>query len=216
MKTASIRKLLVKGMMVACLTAAVSLQAQSSFKLGVIDLVKTFDSYWKTKQADANIKDRGADFDKSLKSMTDDFEKAKEEYRKLTEGAADQAVSSDEREKRRKGAEAKLSELREIGNSIEQFKKQATTTLGEQQRRMRDNILKEIREVINTKAKAGGYTSVIDISALSTTATPVILFNSGGNDITDDVISTLNVTAPANLPKTDAKPATDAGKTDKK
>src|SRR5215467_14673696 len=77
-------------------------------RIATIDLRKVFDNYWKTKQADAALKDRAADMEKEHKNMLDDWKKAKEDYQGMLAGANDQAVSSDEREKRKRSAEEKL------------------------------------------------------------------------------------------------------------
>jgi outer membrane protein len=170
-------------------------------RIATIDLRKVFDSYWKTKEADASLKDRAADMDKQYKDLTDDWKKARDEYQKLQTAASDQAVAADEREKRKKTAELKLLEIRESEQTIDSFRRQAAATLDEQKRRMRDKILGEIRTAVNAKAKAASYSMVIDVAAESANATPVLLYNTGDNDITDDILSQLNATAPATSPK---------------
>lgn len=171
--------------------------ASAQPKIAIIDLKKVFDGYYETKQADVQIKERAGDFDKARKGMIEDYQKANEEYRKLIDSANDQAVSSDERDKRKKTAETKLLEIKEIETSITQFDRQSRTTLGEQQRRMRDNILRKIRESVAAKAKAAGYTLVIDTAAESVNTTPIVLFNSGENDLSDEILTELNANAPA-------------------
>ena len=192
------------------LGSASPLMAQT--KIAVIDLKKTFDSYWKTKQADTSLKERATDLDKARKGMIDDYTKANEDYKKLLDSANDQAVAAPERDKRKKSAESKLLEIKEIEQSVQQFDRQSRTTLAEQQRRMRDNILKEIREVINTKAKASGFSMIVDTAAESVNATPIVLFTNGDNDITDDVVTQLNVGAPAGGAAPPAAPVDDKKK----
>ena len=68
------------------------------------------------------MKDRAGEAEKVLKGMLDDFQKANEEYKKLSSGAADQAASSEERDKRKKSAEAKLIEIQEIERQVKQFR----------------------------------------------------------------------------------------------
>ena len=182
----------------AFLLSAGPLAAQQ--KIGIIDLKKTFDSYWKTKQADANLKERAGDLDKARKGMIDDYEKANKEYKDLLDKANDQAVAAPEREKRKKSAEDKLLEIRQIEQSVQQFDRQSRTTLAEQQRRLRDNILKEVTDLVNAKAKAKGYTAVIDSAAESVNQTKILIFTSGDNDITDEIVKELNVNAPAITP----------------
>jgi outer membrane protein len=180
------------------LLAAVALaaSAQAQQKIGIIDLKKVFDNYYKTKLADAQIKERKGDFDKARKGLIDDYQKANDEYRKLMDGANDPAISSEERDKRKKNAEAKLVEIKEIENSITQFDRSSVQTLTEQQRRLRDNILREIRETITDKAKKAGYTLVIDTAAESVNQTPIILHSAGENDLSEQVLTEINAKAP--------------------
>lgn len=165
--------------------------------IAVVDLKKVFDGYWKTKQADLNLKERAGELDKKRKEMVSDYQKSGEEYKKLLEGASDSAVSVEERDKRKKSAETKLRELSEIEQSIKQFDNSARAQLGEQQRNMRDKIVVEIREIVNKKAKAAGYAAVLDSAAESAVGTPIILFNAALPDLTEEIISQLNATAPA-------------------
>lgn len=192
-----------KLLALACLAGAVSLQAQVKF--AVIDMKKAFDGYYKTKQAEAQIKERAADSDKVYKGMIEDYKKANEEYRKAVDGSNDQAVSADEREKRKKSAESKLMEIQEIEKSVKQYEAQARTTIAEMEKRMRDSIVKEIRDVVNIKAKAGGYTLVFDTAAQTVYQTPFILYTNGENDLTDAVVKEINATAPPLTSGTDSK-----------
>lgn len=191
--------------MAALLTASV--QAQP--KIAVVDMKKAFDSYYKTKQAEAQIKERATDSDKVYKGMIEDYKKANDDYRKLIDSSNDQAVSADERDRRKKSAESKLMELQEIEKSVKQFEQQARTSIGEMEKRMRDKIVGEIREVVTARAKAGAYTLVMDLAAVTPYQTPIILYTSGDNDLTDAVIKEINASAPAGALSgaTDAKPA---------
>jgi outer membrane protein len=170
-------------------------------KIGIVDLRKVFDNYWKTKQADANLKDEAGGLERERKSMLEQFQKSQDEYRKRLDSANDAAVSPEERDRRKKGSEDELVKLKELQNNIEQFDRQARTTLNEKQRRMRDNLLVEIKDVVKAKAKAARYTFVLDTAAESLNNTPVVLFNSGENDLTDEILKELNLSAPADAPK---------------
>ena len=188
--------------------------ALAQTRIATVDLRKLFDGYWKTKQADAALKDRAADLDKEFKSLGDDYKKTGEEYQKLLASANDQAVSAEERDKRKQSAEAKLKEIKEKQETMGQFERQARSTLDEQRRRMRETILGEIRTQLNAKAKTAGYGLVVDSAAESVNNTPVFLYNNGENDMTDDVLKQLNLGAP--LETTKPAPAKDEKIDDKK
>lgn len=177
-------------------------------KIGTVDLGRVFTNYWKFKTAQGAIEDRKADLDKTYKEMADTYKKSRDEYQKLVGSVNDQAVSSEERDRRRKAAEDKAKDIKDQEDSIRQFETQARTTLDEQLRRMRENILGEIRVVVNAKAKAGGYTLVVDTAAQATSATPIVLYNAPGeSDLTKEVIDQLNLNAPGETPAAAEKPA---------
>jgi|ERR1051326_4243197 outer membrane protein len=197
--TMKILKSVLIIMVLACLAASASAQG----KIGIIDLRKVFDDYYKTKSADALLKDHAADLDKQRKSLMDQYQKATDDYKKALDDANNQAVSSDEREKRKKSAESTLLDIKRMEDQIGQFDRTARATLDEQQRSMRDRILDEIRTVVNAKAKAGHYSLVLDTASESINKTPIVLYNDGENDITAAVLSQLNIKEPTNLKPAD-------------
>lgn len=183
-------------LLIGLLTGGASM-APAQGKVGIIDLRKVFDDYHKTRTADARLKDQAADLDKERKVMMEQYQKATDAYKGALDGANDQAVSADEREKRKKTAESKLLDIKKLEQDISQFDRQARTTLEEEQRKLRDRILGEIRVVINNKAKSEGYTMVIDSAAESLNKTPVVMYTTGENDLTPAVLAELNANAPA-------------------
>src|SRR5438046_6888908 len=128
-------KILLTIAALAWLTASASAQS----KIGLIDLRKVFEDYYKTQAADALLKDRASDLDKQKKGLLEQYQKATDDYKKALDDANNQAVSADEREKRKKSAEANLLEIKRMEDQINQFDRSARATLDEQPRRMREN-----------------------------------------------------------------------------
>ena len=183
------------------LLAFLSVPALAQTKIGTVDLRKLFDGFWKTKQAQNVLNDRKAQLDTDDKGMRDDLKKGSEEYQKLLEQANDQALSTDQRDKRKQAAADKLKQLQDSKAAIDQFERQAQVTLQEQQIRMRDNILTEIKAAVTAKAKTAGYSLVIDAAAETANATTAVVYSSGENDLTDAVLKQLNEGAPIDLTK---------------
>jgi Skp family chaperone for outer membrane proteins len=197
MKTHS---LLARTWLPLFLLVAMTSSALAQPKIGLIDLKKVFDGYWMTKQQNTELKEAEAEYEKSRLRLMDDYQRAGDEYKKLLEGANDQALAADERAKRKSDAERKVLEIREIEQSITQFERTTRQTLGDQTRRIRERILVKIREVIDTQARAGAYTMVLDTAAVTANQTPMILYHNGQNDMTEAVLTELNATAPISLP----------------
>lgn len=191
-------------LLILALAGLFASSALAQQKVAIIDLRKVFDGYYKTKEADVKLKERGQDILKLRQGMLDDFKKAQEEYNKVMEGAKDPSISSDERDKRKRSAEAKLEEIREIEANIRKYDVQAQDQFVQQNKRMREKIIQEIKEVVDAKAKNEGYALVLDTASESRNETPVVVFNSGQYDITQDVLKKLNENAPP--PSAAAKP----------
>ena len=193
--------ILKRGLLAVCAAIALSFLSTSAFaqsqRFAVVDMKRAFDSYYKTKQAEAQIKDRATESDKVYKNMIEDYKKANQEYKTLIDSSNDQAVSLEEREKRKKSAETKLLDLQEIEKSVKQYESQARTTIGAMEKRMRDKIVEEIRAVVDRLSNSGGYSFVLDSAAVTAYQTPILLFSDGKTDLTDAVIKEINATAPA-------------------
>src|SRR5438094_10142287 len=84
---------------------------QAQPKIATVDVRKILNEYHKKKEAEANLKERVADFEKTRKEMTDSYQQLTKKYRDILEGANDPAISSGERENRKKSAEGVLLEL---------------------------------------------------------------------------------------------------------
>src|SRR5688572_5841620 len=166
--------------------------AHAQSKIAIVDMKKLFDGYYKTMQAGLQVKDTLAESEKTLKGMLDEYEKGGEEYKKLLESANDQAVTSEERAKRKQNAEKKLLEIQDIEKSVTQFKRSTQMNINERNKRMRDEIVKQIRDLVTQKAKAGSYNLVFDSSGESFNQTPVLLYTDGASDLTKDIMTELN------------------------
>ncbi len=184
-------------MLVLALLLCAPAVTHAQVKIGTLNLRKVFEGYYKTKQADEDLKERRAASEKIWSGMLEDFKKDSAEHNKLRAAANDQAASVEEKEKRRKQAEAKLTELRESERSMSQYKAEAEKQLNDTMLRRREGILREIRDKIVTKAKAGSFNLIIDISAESADRTEFVLYYQGLPDLTDEILTELNFNAPA-------------------
>lgn len=180
--------------------------AHAQAKTAVVDMKKVFDGYWRTKEADRQLKERAADFEKSRNTIIEDYKKANEEFGKLRESANDPAVSEEERNNRKKDLEKKVQEIREQENSLRTFDQTMRQSIADQQGRLRESVLRDIKGVVEEKARAGSYQLVLDSAAVSANQVPIVVFTSllgGENDLSDAVLKQLN----ANAPPESAKPA---------
>jgi outer membrane protein len=179
------------------LLVMLSSPAMGQTKIGTVNLRKIFEGYWKKKDAEAALKDRETDIQKEIKTMMSDYDKAKEDYQKLLTAANDQAVSSDEREKRKRSAEDKLKKIKESEDRIKAYDRDAAEDIKERRKRVRDKLLNDINTVLVAKAKTASYSMVLDTEAETVNGTKVILYSNNENDFTDEVLKQLNADAPS-------------------
>jgi Skp family chaperone for outer membrane proteins len=210
MTHSSLPKLAAMVLAISCLAGTAV--AQEPVKIATIDLLKAFDSYWKTKLSNDQLKERGADFDKARVGMIEDLDLLREEYNRLNVSAQDPANSDEKRAADLKKTQEKISEFKRLEQQVIDFNKNAQKTLSDQTRRLRKGRLEEIQEVISTKAKELGYDLVIDSSQdVLLPRTPTVLFTNGKNDITAVVIDILNKDAVGKYKPADpAEPAATA------
>jgi outer membrane protein len=183
------------------LLAATAISASAQSKIATVDMKKIFNGYWKTKQATAALENRKLELRKEMKESAEAVEKAQTEYKQLLDQSNDQAISVDERDKRKQAAAAKA---KEIGNSkvaLEQFQRQAEAQLADQSQRMSGNLVTEIQKAVADKAKAGGCTAVLNAAA-----TEMVIYADPQVDLTDAVLAQLNAGAPIDLNKPAAAP----------
>jgi outer membrane protein len=187
----------------------------ADLKIGTIDLQKVFEGYFKTKLANAAIQDEIAGLKKDNAALIEEHTKAVDDYKKALDEANNQAVSADEREKRKKEAEGKLIRINDLRQTIDQFERTAKGNIDEKLRQSREKIVKEIKEVIATKCKSNGMSMVFD-SGTSEGRLPMVLYTNGTNDLTDEILTHLNANAPPDLPKVEEKKADEKKKDEKK
>lgn len=203
-------------MAVAALVLSAGSVARAQDRFATVDMHTLFADYWKTKQADATVKQRAAEMQKEHKELVEDYGTAKTNYQAMLTDIDNPALSAAERDKRKKAADDKLKEIKDKETTINQYDHQAQATFEEQSQRMKDNLLADIRKVLSAQAKKAGYKQVFDTTAQSTTLTPVALHTDNANDLTASVLKELNSTAPLDLPPADETPPKDAAGKKKK
>ncbi len=182
---------------------AATLTATAQSKQATVDMKKLFNGYYKTTLAQGLLEKSKSDLRKDLKEMADNLEKSQTDYKQLLDQANDAALSPDEREKRKSAATAKAREINNSKAAFEQYQRQAESSLADKSQRMSANLVTEIQKAVADKAKAGGYTLV-----LNSATTEVVVFSDISADLTEPVLKQLNAGAPIDVAKPAGLPLT--------
>ena len=199
-------KLIGRMILTVVLAGLCGAGAQAQTRIATVDGKKVTNGYWKTKEAMNALKDRREDLLKELKGLSEDIKKGEDDYKKLLEDANDQAISTEEREKRKKAAETKLKSVGELKDRAREFDRNASANLNEQAQRMGERIDEKVRAVVGARAKSAGYALVLDTAARGIENKPLVAYASDDNDLTQSVLDQLNSDAPSETSKPGAKP----------
>ncbi len=189
-------KKLLPGIILVFFLAAPAM-AQTTNRIATIDLSRVLAKYWKRDQAEAVLAKQKNELEKEMKARQDDFNKLKTDYNNLVDQAKDPTLATEERDKRKAAAEAKFMELKKCDQDNQLAANNIYEQLDLTQQHLSDSLLHDIREAVSARAKTAGYFLVVDASSSAKFQSPVVLYSSGENDITDEILNQLNAAAPA-------------------
>jgi outer membrane protein len=188
-------KLLLLGLL---LFAPISM-ASADLKVGIIDLSKAFDAYYKTKDAQARLNEKITEAQKDLSDLGTEYEHMQQEAQKLYDASKDPTLSPAARQDKSAALQQKQQDLLALQNKIGETKQEREREIEEEKMRRHKEILDEITKVVNDYSGPQGFDLIIDKAGLSANSgSPTIVYSSSKLiDITQEVIRQLNASAPA-------------------
>jgi outer membrane protein len=203
-------------LLLACLLvlAPVTL-ASADLKVAVVDLGKAFDQYYETKDAQAKLKEKQDGYQKEIQGYITDYQRMGDEASALDKAQNDPTLSAAARQDKATALNAKKQDLVNLGNKIQEMKVERSREIQEELLRRHKEIVDKISKVITDYCGPQNYDLVIDKSSASAASgVSIVLYNSNKLiDITADIITLLNKTAPAAGKTTPASPAASAAPT---
>jgi outer membrane protein len=165
--------------------------ADSAIRLFTADMARLYENYYRTAEAQARFQSAVESAQASAEAMMAEGNALVEEYRQVLEQANSPALSAEARERAEADAEAKLQTIREKEREVQQFQANTQRALQQRQASHRQLVLDEIKDVVNSLARAQGATLVLDSSANSS-----VIFAASGFDITERALVELNKDMP--------------------
>src|SRR3989440_523795 len=197
------------------LTAALALVLPAAgyaqgFKVGTVDMNRAFKEHNKTKDSEKKINEAKDAAKKEYDDRAENYKKALDEINKLNQQLDSPALSADKKTSMAKDRDDKIANIKNMEREINEFRQTRERQLQEQAMRMRENIVKEITDVIMERVKSTGYDLVFDQTGPSMNGVNIVLHSKDNMDFTTDVITALNK-KPATT--TTEKPATSPAST---
>ena len=180
-------------------------------RIVTVDLNRLFTEYFKTPTASQKLKDTAEQYNREYDELRTQFRKLVDELNKLRDEQDKTEYTAEVREQKQKALQEKLAQVKKMQGDIEEYQASHRQMLDQQTQRMRQNILKEVKDIVMKESRDAGYGMVFDKSGNSMNQEPVLLYSQDAFDITEDILKILNKNKPVEAPKADdkgpAKPA---------
>src|SRR5437763_10717411 len=176
----------------AALALPAASYAQGTLKVGTVDMNRAFKEYNKTKDSEKKINEAKDAAKKEYDDRAENYKKALDEINKLNQQLDSPALSADKKTSMAKDRDDKIANIKNMEREINEFRQTRERQLQEQAMRMRENIVKEITDVIMERVKSSNYDLVFDKSGMSLNGVPVLMYSHDNVDFTTDIITVLN------------------------
>lgn len=171
-----------------------SLNAATS--IGVISLEKVYNGYWKTDVENKKLKTKQEEALERIKKLEESLRKEGTILGNMIKAMQDPRLAAAERSKRQQQVQTKQKELQQMQDAIRGFRERTQKDLELDMRKAREQIMEEIQQIVSAEAKKRKLNLVLDHAARSAAIAPIVVFNDGENDLTEDVLRQLNLSDP--------------------
>ena len=201
-----------KHLIIPILSLVISLgsafTASAQTKIGTVDMKKTFESYWKTKEAETKMSETRFTIKRDLDERNEKLKELQDSIEKLNEEIKKPELSKEKNQGKNKEREDKIVEWQNMMRTLQEYRVEKEKQLADQTLRIRNGLVDEIKKVVDAKVKSEGFDLVLDVSGNSINNVPVVLFANPKYDFTQEIVDKLNADHPkAANPEKAAPPA---------
>ncbi|MFH1969620.1 MAG: OmpH family outer membrane protein [Verrucomicrobiota bacterium] len=177
-----------------CLALAAVLNAAEP-TMAFVSMERLFDDYYKTKAANVQLKARFESMDVPRRELINQVKTLKTEVEKLGAEARDKSLSDAERDKKRTAAEDKFALFRDAEAKLAEFDNTYKKQFGEQMKQSQQQLVGEIRAIIQAYVKEHGIRIVFDSSGKTLNSVESVVYYDPAFDITEPILAILNKNA---------------------
>ena len=173
---------------ILALSVAFNLAQAADQIIATVDFKKVYGEYWRTEQADKQLKAKQDEAKKKIQTHIDAQEKLRQDILKKIQLLKAPKLGAVERSRRQRQVDARQKEYQENAGAIRDFQNATMKSLEMEMRKDIDAIRGEIKVVVAAKAKEAGFTLVLDKNTL--------VFTDGSADLNKGVLERLNANDP--------------------
>jgi outer membrane protein len=184
------------------LTLALSLltagaaSAQTQMKIGIVDMKRVFQEYYKTKEAEKKVNEDKSKAKKDLDARHAEMQKLVTAWEAATKIVQDKLVNPELKAQKQQELAKLTSEIKALEREIDEFRRRREQQLQEQVMRMRKGLLEDISQHVEEKSKLDNYDLVFDKSGVSPSGVKFLLHSKDAVDFSNEILTDLNKNAP--------------------
>ncbi|HMP90641.1 MAG TPA: OmpH family outer membrane protein [Kiritimatiellia bacterium] len=181
---------LLLALLLLCGTAAIAQSPRGA--IAFVDYEQVFTNFFKTKLANDQLNSLLDGINRERVIMATQFDILQNEIKKLRAQILEENVTEADVRNIRTHMDAKVVELRSLEERISTFNEAQKRRWEEQNRRIRANLMTEIREKLAPFYKSRGYLAVVDLSQVNDKGVPAVLYVDDRAVITKEAIAEVN------------------------
>jgi outer membrane protein len=189
---------LIIALAALCATGA-SAMAEPAVKLVTVDVARAMANYWKSQQNEQTLRESAKRAEEEAQALQKERDAMIEEYKGFAEKAENNALSNEARQQAVADAQRKEGQIREKEAQMQQFVQNTQRQLNQRRATHLEFMLEDINKVIAEIRKQRSATVVLDTSGRTSNGISAILFSDPGFDVTDEIITELNKSKPADF-----------------
>jgi len=184
----------MKALLILALATALSISLSAGeLKIVTVDLQRLLTEYDRAKEAGKQLKDKQLSFQKELQGLQLEARQLATEVDELQKLSLDNALSGSERDTKKKAFESKLVDLRAFEVRYDTVRAQREADLQAFASQTNKRVVDEVLSVTRSVGERAGVNLILNTSRANPIASDV-LYAKGVEDITEQVLASLNTT----------------------
>lgn len=185
-------RLLVLVMLLLGAGTTASAQTTTRTKIGFVDFEQVFTNYYKTKLANDQLLEMSDAINREQVRMQIEFDMLQQQFRTFRDQAMQPDLTETNRTGLRKQADESLIAMRRLEERIKLFGQTQQKRWDEQNRRIRNTLIDDLREKIARYGKVNAYLAIIDRTQADDKGVPAVLYQDEEADLTSAIIEHVN------------------------
>jgi len=160
--------------------------------IAFVDFEQIFTNYFKTKLSNDQLQEMSDAINREQAKMLLQYDLLQKDFKDLRDKALSEDLIESDRAEYRKDLDARLIEIRRHEEKIKYFNETQQKRWEEQNKRIRGELVDELRRKIGVYGKARGFVAVLDGTKKNEQGVPSALYFDPENDVTADAIKYVN------------------------